>query len=289
MKQRLLSLLLCGAMLFSVCTPGLALEQASSTGGLCPHHQEHSYEVCGYIEAVEGKVIILVATGMHRQTTRRELEEKFTPEVAAGEDIRIHDAFAPDLSVKGTLPSGAPLSVNPLVDWADLIAADGFIEPHFFAGFSGGRKSILPGIASADSIRANHCAALIRSPLARTGILEGNPIHRDMEAAACLAGLRFILNVVLDDSKRIVHAVAGGAIEAHRSGCAYCRRAFPSGASGGVRCNHLQRRVSSGSEYLPGGKIHDGGRSLRAPGWTDHLPVPVRGWQRRRAVRPLVC
>ena len=172
------------------------------------------------------QVKILVATGLHRQTTRRELEEKLTPEVAAGEEIVIHDARTPDLSEKGTLPSGAPLAVNPLVDWADLIAADGFIEPHFFAGFSGGRKSILPGIAGEASIRANHCAALIRSERARTGILEGNPIHRDMEAAAEMANLGFILNVVLNDGKEIVHAVAGAALPAHRAGCGYCRRLF---------------------------------------------------------------
>lgn len=66
----------------------------------------------------------------------------------------------------------------------DLLLAEGFIEPHFFAGFSGGRKSVLPGICDRVTVLGNHCGAFIDHPLSRTGVLDGNPIHRDMEAAA---------------------------------------------------------------------------------------------------------
>lgn len=171
------------------------------------------------------QVKILVATGVHRQTTREELSAKLGPAVADREEILVHDAFA-EMTEKGILPSGCPFSVNPLVDWADLVISDGFIEPHFFAGFSGGRKSILPGIASSVSIKCNHCARLIASEKARTGILEGNPIHEDMVAAAGMAGLRFILNVVLDDDKQIVRAFAGDTVQAHEAACAYSRQVF---------------------------------------------------------------
>ncbi|MBC8536561.1 nickel-dependent lactate racemase [Feifania hominis] len=172
------------------------------------------------------EIKILVATGVHRGTTRRELTEKFTQELVDREEFLVHDAAAPGMLPLGTLPSGCKLSVNPLVGWADLIVADGFIEPHFFAGFSGGRKSILPGIASAKSVMTNHCSALIGSARARTGILEGNPIHEDMCAAARLAGLRFVVNVLLDDDKHIVAAFAGDAAAAHEAGCRRARELY---------------------------------------------------------------
>lgn len=172
------------------------------------------------------EIRILVATGVHRPTTREELITKLTPQVMEAETVIVHNAFVQDMADKGKLPSGCPFLVNPLADWADLIVSDGFIEPHFFAGFSGGRKSILPGIASSVSIKANHCGKLIGSPKARTGILEGNPIHEDMVAAAKLAGLRFIVNVVLDDDKNIVRAFAGDAFAAHAAACDYSRQVF---------------------------------------------------------------
>lgn len=166
------------------------------------------------------EIKILVATGVHRSTTMQEMESKFGLDLLQKETIMIHEAFDnSQMAYKGKLPSGCELSVNKLVDWADMTIAEGFIEPHFFAGFSGGRKSILPGIASAASIMANHCSALVGDERARTGILEGNPINEDMERAAKAANLSFILNVVLDDEKNIIEAFAGEAIEAHHVGC----------------------------------------------------------------------
>ena len=109
----------------------------------------------------------------------------------------------------GVLPSGAPLSINRLAVESDLLLSEGFIEPHFFAGFSGGRKSVLPGVCGYRTVLGNHCAKFISSPDARTGNLKGNPIHEDMIAAAQMAKLRFIVNVVLDAEKYIVKAVAG--------------------------------------------------------------------------------
>ena len=167
-------------------------------------------------------VKILVATGFHRLTRTEELAEKFGPDLFQQEDIIVHDSRdRSHLVYKGLLPSSGELWLNDLVDWADLIVAEGFIEPHFFAGFSGGRKSILPGIAAAETVLANHCSAFIASPQARTGNLADNPLHRDMLFAAQKAGLAFILNVALDDEKRIVRAFAGHPDQAHLAGCAF--------------------------------------------------------------------
>ena len=129
----------------------------------------------------EIRVTLLVATGFHRLTTTAELEAKLGKEIAGSEKIVVHDAFDPESNVQiGVLPSGAPLVIDRTAVDTDLLIAEGFIEPHFFAGFSGGRKSILPGVCDKTTVLGNHCGAFIASPYARTGILEGNPLHRDM-------------------------------------------------------------------------------------------------------------
>jgi len=168
---------------------------------------------------------IIVATGFHRATTHEELVDKFGCEIVEKEEIIIHDSRENENMVfKGILPSGGELWLNSLVDWADIVVAEGFIEPHFFAGFSGGRKSILPGIASEKTVFANHCAKFIASDDARTGKLEKNPIHRDMLFAAEAAKLKFILNVVIDSDKKIINAFAGHYIKAHLKGCDFVRQ-----------------------------------------------------------------
>ena len=177
-------------------------------------------------------ITILVATGFHRPTTHEELVRKLGEEIVANERIVLHDSSdEANLVEAGTLPSGGRLIINRLVMEAELVVAEGFIEPHFFAGFSGGRKSILPGVVSRETVFANHCAEFIASPFARTGILENNPIHRDMLFAAQTARLAFIVNVIIDGQKRIVHAVAGDFRKAHESGCewlkGYCRITVP--------------------------------------------------------------
>ena len=177
-------------------------------------------------------ITILVATGFHRSTTRDELVGKLGENIVDSERIVIHDSSDESSLVDaGKLPSGGTLKINRLAMEADLVIAEGFIEPHFFAGFSGGRKSVLPGIVSRETVFANHCAEFIASPYARTGNLENNPIHRDMLFAAETARLAFIVNVIINGEKRIVHAVAGEMHKAHEEGCrwlnAYCRLDVP--------------------------------------------------------------
>ncbi len=108
--------------------------------------------------------------------------------------------------------------INSLAAKADLLVAEGFIEPHFFAGFSGGRKSVLPGVAGRSTVLANHCSEFIDHPAARTGVLENNPIHRDMLWAAKAAGLSYVVNVVLNSEKEVIFATAGEPEAAHKVG-----------------------------------------------------------------------
>lgn len=170
----------------------------------------------------DAQITILIGTGLHRPTTPEELLDRFGREIVEHEHIVVHNAFqAEEMRYVCELPSGASLSVNRLALESDLIVAEGFIEPHFFAGFSGGRKSILPAIASQETVNENHSARAIASPGAATGVLDGNPIHEDMAYAARKVGLAFILNVAMDAEKHIVAAFAGDCIEAHAKGCAF--------------------------------------------------------------------
>ena len=164
-------------------------------------------------------ITILISTGCHRETTREELIAKFGEDIVASEKIVIHNCDEEENLVDiGILPSGGRCLINRLVAEADLLVAEGFIEPHFFAGFSGGRKSVLPGVAGRETVLANHCSEFIAHPNSRTGILEGNHIHRDMLWAAKKANLSYIVNVVLNGEKEVIYAVAGDLEIAHKKG-----------------------------------------------------------------------
>ena len=170
----------------------------------------------------EADITILIATGCHRETTREELVAKFGEDIVAREKIVIHDCDdTANMVLLGTLPSGGECWVNRLACEADLLVSEGFIEPHFFAGYSGSRKAVLPGVAGRSTVLANHCAEFIDHPASRAGSLQENPIHRDMVWAARKAGLAFILNVVLNGEKETIHAVAGDMEQAHEVGCRF--------------------------------------------------------------------
>ncbi|MBR7116593.1 MAG: nickel-dependent lactate racemase [Clostridia bacterium] len=167
----------------------------------------------------DADITILIATGCHRGSTKAELVDKFGEEIVGNENIYIHNCDESEKIVNiGVLPSGGECEINKIAYEADLLVAEGFIEPHFFAGFSGGRKSILPGIAGRTTVLANHCSEFIAHPRSRTGMLDGNPIHRDMLWAAKQSKLAFIVNVVLDSEKEPIYAVAGDFEAAHKKG-----------------------------------------------------------------------
>ncbi len=173
----------------------------------------------------DAKITYLIATGCHRATTPEELEEKFGRDLVEREHFVVHDCDDRENLVEaGILPSGGVLILNRIAMEADLLVSEGFIEPHFFAGFSGGRKSVLPGVAARETVRWNHNAAFIADMRSRTGNLEGNLIHQDMRYAARRAGLAFICNVVLNARKKIIAAVAGDMEAAHQRGVDFLYR-----------------------------------------------------------------
>lgn len=172
----------------------------------------------------EADITILIATGFHRPTTHEELVNKFGEEIVNNEKIIVHKSGVDEDMVElDRLPSGGRLLLNKHAINTDLLISEGFIEPHFFAGFSGGRKSVLPGVASEKTVLANHCSKFIASDYSRTGILDENPIHKDMAFAAEQAKLAFILNVVIDAEKKIINAFAGDRVKAHARGCDFVR------------------------------------------------------------------
>lgn len=172
----------------------------------------------------DADITILIATGLHRPTTEEEQRRMFGDEIVDNEKIAINKAFQDeDFDFVCPLPSGAELWVNKLALDCDLLITEGFIEPHFFAGFSGGRKSILPGICNAATVNENHSYKAISSPYSTTGVLEHNPIHEDMIYAARKVNVQFILNVALNGEKKVVAAFAGDLEQAHAQGVKFVR------------------------------------------------------------------
>ncbi len=141
----------------------------------------------------------------------------------AGSGVRLVDLDAARCVPVGTTSRGTRLEVfEPYLE-ADLRICTGNIEYHYFAGFSGGAKAVVPGLCSYAAIRDNH--SMMLAATARAGIIDGNPVREDIDEAGALIGVDFIFNVLLDEDKRIIRAVAGHYLEAHRAGAeAYDRR-----------------------------------------------------------------
>ena len=162
-------------------------------------------------------ITIIVALGLHPPLDRHELIKKLGEDIVANYNVINHDV---NRTVNiGTTSRGTPVDINTRVMAADFRLSTGFIEPHFFAGFSGGRKSIAPGVFSARSAYKNHGYQMIEHPGARAGVLRGNPIHEDMIEQAKMARLNFIVNVLLNKKREITHVFAGDPVKAHEKGC----------------------------------------------------------------------
>lgn len=171
------------------------------------------------------KITILIATGIHRPNEGEELERLVGSEIAAS--YRIINHFSKnqeEMALVGTIGDGVPALVNKHYLAADLKILTGFIEPHMWAGFSGGRKSILPGISSVKTLEFMHGPEMVAHPQTRYGILDGNPFHEAGLAIMAQAGADFIVNVTLDSSKRITGVFAGDPIKAHLAGVEFLSR-----------------------------------------------------------------
>lgn len=176
-----------------------------------------------YAGGAKGCDITLVfALGSHRRHTPEE-QRKLAGERAWAE-IHIEDGNVDDCVSLGTTRRGTPVDIVRTVAEADLRIALGNIEYHYFAGYSGGDKAIMPGVSTRSAIQANH--RLMVLPEAAAGRLAGNPLREDIEESAALCPLHFILNVVLDEHKQVICAVAGDHIAAHRAGCGFLDRLY---------------------------------------------------------------
>lgn len=173
------------------------------------------------------KITIVFGLGYHRPHTREEMQKLVGEEVY--KRVRCIDHDRHKCVFLGTSSRGTPVWVFEPVTQADLLIGTGNLELHYFAGYSGGDKAVMPAVCSKESIQANH--AMLFDPQARSGLIEGNPIREDIEEIGRMAGLRFIVNVVLNSRLEIVKAVAGHPRQAHRAGCKYIdqmyKRAIP--------------------------------------------------------------
>ena len=175
---------------------------------------------------------VIIALGIHRPQTVQE-HKKIMGELYGRVRVYDHDCDDPGkLVYLGTTANGIDVEVNRRVAEADRVILTGTIGFHYFAGYGGGRKSLLPGVASRKSCMASHFSVLNpgegtgKNPLAATGILEGNPVHEAMVEACAMVSPAFILNTVLSPEKRIIAAFAGDWREAHLVGCRYYAERF---------------------------------------------------------------
>jgi nickel-dependent lactate racemase len=170
-------------------------------------------------------VTILIGTGTHRGSTPLELERKLGKAVLARFRVVNHDCKDGAALVRlGSSSCGGECWLNRIYAEADLRIATGFIEPHFFAGFSGGSKAIVPGVAGLATIQHFHRAALIAHPRTTWGDIAGNPLQQLSREMVALCPPHFIINVTLNLSKRITGVFAGELLAAHDAGCAQAYR-----------------------------------------------------------------
>lgn len=168
-------------------------------------------------------VVVLIATGTHRSSSADERRAMLGADVLATWRVEDHDARDPgslvDLGMVGDVP------VRLAREWvdADVRITTGFVEPHFFAGFSGGPKMVAPGLAGLETTLELHNARRIGDPRATWGVIEGNPVHDAVRAIAATTGVDFALDVLLDDEQRITRAFAGPILAMHAAACAAAR------------------------------------------------------------------
>ena len=170
----------------------------------------------------EEDITVVFALGSHRCHTEEEKRRLAGDWVY--DRVACVDSDPGDCIHMGVTSAGTPVDITRSVAEADLRICTGNIEFHYFAGYSGGAKAIMPGVSTPDAIQANH--KMMVRPEACAGKLEGNPIRQDIEEAGNLCGIDYIVNVVLDEHKHIVYAVAGDVTAAHRDGCRYLDKMY---------------------------------------------------------------
>ena len=226
---------LLAALAHPVAAPSLA-SAISATGQICLVHTDITRATpnerlipwllayLGNAGAARENITLLNGTGTHRPNTRAELEAMLTPQVVANYRCVNHDCENRAAHVQfGVTRSGTPALIDRNLAEADVRIVTGFIEPHFFAGFSGGPKGIMPGVAALETVMSNHGAQHIADPHAAFGITEGNPLWEEMRDIALRIGPSFLVNVALNERREITGIFAGALIAAHRAGIEFVR------------------------------------------------------------------
>jgi lactate racemase len=201
-----------------VCISFTDITRATPNHKLIPWILEHLSHV-----PVED-ITLLNQLGTHRPNTPEELAKILTPEVLRKYRVVNHEPEHDEAHRQfGTMRDGTPALINKHCADADVRIVTGFIEPHFFAGFSGGIKGIIPGVAALKSVMSNHGVKNIGDPSATFGITFGNPLWEELKEVALRVGPSFVVNVTLNEERAITNVFAGDLIEAHRQGCEYVR------------------------------------------------------------------
>lgn len=169
-------------------------------------------------------IIFIIATGIHRGNSQEEIKNIFGEDISSTYKFINHNGNDPYLKDLGKLKSGNELWVDPIVSEIDFIITTGVIVPHYIAGFSGGRKSILPGICGRKTIETNHSKMI--HPNSRAGNLKDNPVHEEMQEAAEKVGVDFNLNVVTNEDHKIIEIIAGGLFESWQRGVEVCKKIY---------------------------------------------------------------
>jgi nickel-dependent lactate racemase len=177
------------------------------------------------LDAVPGvETTLFNALGTHRPNTEAELRTMLGDAIVEGRRIVQNDAFDPGTQVRaGVTSKGHETWLNAELMRCDLKILTGFIEPHLFAGFSGGGKAIMPGMAGQGTVLGNHDAGMVGHPRAIWGVTRGNPIWEEIREVAGQAGRLFLLNVTLNRDKAVTGVFAGDLDQAHAAGCGFVK------------------------------------------------------------------
>ena len=212
-------------------------------------------------------ITLLCGTGMHRASTREEKIAKLGARIVTRYRVIDNEAQNPAmLADLGTTPGGVPVQIHRAAVEAHLVIATGIVEPHQYAGYSGGRKTLAVGAAGEALIAHTHGPAFVDHPCARLGRIDGNPFHEAVTEAAHRAGLRFIINVVLDDDKRILCVRAGEPDQTFQELVAFARSVYE------VPIPHQYDIAIGGVGHPKDSNLY---QTSRAPSYLFFAPVPV--------------
>ena len=233
-------------------------------------------------DAMGCRASIVVGTGSHRANTQEELERMLGSRILRERKVINHSAFdAETLALAGEGFDGRPVWMNREVLDADRRIAMGFIEPHFVAGFSGGYKAVMPGVADISTILRYHGAKVIGDPRSTWGVLEGNPTQEIVRRNGALCPIDFLINITMTPRKQITGFFCGDPIAAHEAGCRHIKEEAMVGMDGEfpivITCNNgfpLDQNLYQAVKGMSAAAmiVQDGGLILQASECRDGFP-----------------